>query len=47
LRAKDAWAVTQDAFVEAFGEDWATFLRMLDRARVISDGLSDTLEVAP
>lgn len=47
LRAKEAWAVTQDAFVEAFGEDWTTFLRMLDRARAISDELSDTMEVAP
>lgn len=47
LRAKEVWAVTQDAFVEAFGEDWATFLRMLDRARAVSDGLSDSLEVAP
>jgi len=46
-RAKAAWAITQDAFVEAFGEDWATFLALLDRARAISDGLSDTLEVAP
>lgn len=47
LRAKDAWAVTQDAFMEAFGEDWATFLRMLDRARAISDGMSDALGRAP
>jgi len=47
LRAKDAWAVTQDAFMEAFGEDWATFLRMLDRARAISDGMSDALGGAP
>ena len=40
LRAKDAWAVTQDAFVDAFGEDWPTFLGMLDRARAISEGMS-------
>jgi DNA-binding MarR family transcriptional regulator len=44
IRAKAAWAVTQDAFVGAFGEEWPTFLRMLDRARAISDGMSDTGE---
>ncbi|MCW1840481.1 MarR family winged helix-turn-helix transcriptional regulator [Prosthecomicrobium hirschii] len=47
IRAKAAWAVTQDAFVGAFGEDWPTFLRLLDRARAISDGMSDTGEAMP
>jgi DNA-binding MarR family transcriptional regulator len=47
IRAKAAWAVTQDAIVGAFGEDWPTFLRMLDRARAISEGMSDIGKVAP
>ncbi len=46
-RAKAAWAVIQDSFVEAFGDDWSTFLTLLDRARAISDDLSDCLEGAP
>jgi DNA-binding MarR family transcriptional regulator len=45
-RAKVAWAVAQDAFVGAFGEDWPTFLTLLDRARTISEGMSDTREAA-
>jgi DNA-binding MarR family transcriptional regulator len=47
LRAKDAWAITQDAFVEAFGEDWPAFLGMLDRVRTISEGMSEMTRVAP
>lgn len=47
LRAKAAWAVTQQAFVNAFGEDWPTFLGMLDRARAISESLGDPGENAP
>lgn len=46
-RAKAAWAVTQDTFVEAFGDDWSTLLTLLDRARAISDDLTDRREVAP
>jgi len=46
LRAKGAWAVTQDAFVAAFGEDWPAFLAMLERARAISEGLGDQGDMA-
>lgn len=45
IRAKAAWAVTQDTVVDAFGEDWPTFLRLLDRARAISESMSDIGEV--
>ena len=44
LRARVTWAVTQDAFVTAFGEDWPTFLTMLYRARALSEAMSDTRE---
>ncbi|WP_444452176.1 MarR family winged helix-turn-helix transcriptional regulator [Rhodobacter capsulatus] len=47
LRAKAAWALTQEAFVEAFGEDWPKFLGMLERARAISERLSEQGECAP
>lgn len=47
LRSRAAWAVTQDAFVAAFGEDWPVFLGMLDRARSISESLGDQGEIAP
>lgn len=47
LRSRAAWAVTQDAFVAAFGEDWPAFLGMLDRARAISESLGDQGEIAP
>lgn len=47
LRAKAAWAVTQDAFVDAFGDDWPELLRMLDRARSISERLGDHGDSAP
>jgi DNA-binding MarR family transcriptional regulator len=46
IRARAAWAVTQDAFVTAFGDDWPTFLSMLYRARALSEGMSDTREGA-
>ena len=40
--ARAVWAETQDAYVAAFGDDWPAFLRLLDRARTISDTLTDT-----
>jgi DNA-binding MarR family transcriptional regulator len=46
-RANAAWAVTQDAFVNAFGEDWRAFLGMLARARSISESLGDNGDTAP
>lgn len=45
-RAKEAWAVTQDGFVAAFGDQWETFLTMLDRARAISEGMVGAQELA-
>ncbi|CAM3322559.1 hypothetical protein PANO111632_14185 [Paracoccus nototheniae] len=40
-RAKKGWAVTQDAFVAAVGADGPVFVTMLDRARAMSDTLSN------
>lgn len=45
-RAKEAWSITQSAFVAAFGNEWEAFLTMLERARSISEGMSGATEVA-
>lgn len=45
-RAKEAWTLTQDAFVVAFGDQWGTFLTMLERARAISEGTPGVQERA-
>lgn len=40
-QAKEAWSITQNAYVAAFGDEWEAFLTMLSRARSISESMCD------